>query len=75
MEPCAAAPFAVRTILNALRCALGIVRGKFILIFGIAERLLAFRYPIFTGGVWGKRHLQRRFLRKRGAAEGVCWLL
>jgi len=38
--------------LNALRVALGIVRGKFILIFGIAERLLAFRYPIFTGGVW-----------------------
>ncbi len=25
--------------------------GKIILNFGIAERLRAFRYPIFTGGV------------------------
>ena len=32
-------------------CALGIIRGKIILYFGITERLRAFRYPIFTGGV------------------------
>ena len=37
--------------MNALRFALGIVRGKYILYFGISERLRAFRYPIFTGGV------------------------
>ena len=39
------------TIYNALRFALGIVRGRIILNFGITERLRAFRYPIFTGGV------------------------
>ena len=33
------------------RCTLGIISGKIILNFGIAERLRAFRYPIFTGGV------------------------
>ena len=41
-----------------------------ILYFGVQKRLRAFLYPIFTG--WcrgGKRHLQRRFLRKRGAAK------
>ena len=41
-----------------------------ILYFGVQKRLRAFLYPIFTGwGRGGKRHLQRRFLRKRGAAK------
>ena len=31
--------------------ALRIISGKKIFIFGIAERLRALRYPIFTGGV------------------------
>ena len=55
--------------MNALRVALGIFSGKNILNFGKAERLRTLRFPIFTGrGRDGKRHLQRRFLRKRGAA-------
>jgi len=41
----------VGTILNALRVALRINSGKNIYNFGIAERLRALRYPIFTGGV------------------------
>ena len=54
--------------------ALRIVQGKIIYNFGIAERLRALRYPIFTGrGRKGKRQAQRRFLRKRGAA-GECSL-
>ena len=49
--------------------ALRINSGKKIYNFGIAERLRALRYSIFTGwGRSGERHLQRRFLRKRGAA-------
>ena len=52
--------------------ALRINSGKNIYNFGIAERLRALRYPIFTGGGRkGKRQVQRRFLRKRGAAEEV----
>ena len=35
----------------ASACALAIISGKKIFIFGIAERLRALRYPIFTGGV------------------------
>lgn len=31
--------------------ALCINSGRIIFVFGIAERLRAFRYPIFTGGV------------------------
>ena len=31
--------------------ALRINSGRIIFVFGIAERLRAFRYPIFTGGV------------------------
>ena len=43
-------------------CALGIVRGKYIFNFGIAERLRTLRYPIFTGGGRdGKRQLQHLF--------------
>ena len=37
-------------IQNALRVALRINSGKKIFIFGIAERLRALRYPIFTRG-------------------------
>ena len=37
--------------MNALRVALRINSGKIIYNFGIAERLRALRYPIFTGGV------------------------
>ena len=49
-------------------CALGIIRGKFIFIFGIAERLRTLRYPIFTGGVvTGNGSSGACFLRKRGA--------
>ena len=63
------APARGGTIGNALRAALRINSGKIIYNFGIAERLRALRYPIFTGGGrGGKRHLQCRFLRKRGAA-------
>ena len=49
--------------------ALRIVSGRTILNFGVQKRLRAFLNPIFTDGVvTGKRHLQRRFLRKRSAA-------
>ena len=57
-DPCAGrscvwecAPARGGTILNALRVALRIFSGKNIYNFGIAERLRALRYPIFTGGV------------------------
>ena len=33
------------------RCTLAMFSGRIILNFGISERLRAFRYPIFTGGV------------------------
>ena len=33
----------------ASACALAMFSGRIIFIFGIAERLRAFRYPIFTG--------------------------
>ena len=39
------------------RCTLAIFSGKIILNFGIAERLRAFRYPIFTVGVIKENHL------------------
>ena len=45
------APARGGTILNGFRCALAIFSGKIIYNFGIAERLRALRYPIFTGGV------------------------
>ena len=35
----------------ASACALAMFSGRIIFSFGIAERLRAFRYPIFTGGV------------------------
>ena len=50
--------------------ALGIVSGNSVLNFGVAERLRALRYSFFhRWGRDGKRQLQRRFLRKRGAAD------
>ena len=61
--------------LNALRCALGIHSGKIILNSAMPDNLRAVRHCIFTeGGRRGKRHLQRRFLRKRGAAVSVLAL-
>ena len=50
-DPCAGQSCVWGTILNALRVALRINSGKNIYNFGIAERLRALRYPIFTGGV------------------------
>ena len=51
-DPCAGQSCVWReTIGNALRVALRINSGKNIYNFGIAERLRALRYPIFTGGV------------------------
>ena len=37
--------------MNGFRCALAMFSGRIILNFGISERLRAFRYPIFMGGV------------------------
>ena len=37
--------------------ALRINSGRIIFVFGIAERLRAFRYPIFTVGVIKENHL------------------
>ena len=39
-----------KTILNGLRCALAIIRGKNIFNFGFQESLRTFLKPIFTGG-------------------------
>ena len=53
-------------------CALGMIGGKFIFYFGIAERLRTLRYPIFTGGnVTENGSYNACFLRKCGAA-GDC---
>ena len=50
--------------------ALGIVSGNSVLNFGVAERLRALRYSFFhRWGRDGKRQMQRRFLRKRDAAD------
>ena len=58
------------TIQNALRFALGIFSGRIILIFRVCRTLRSAPNAIFTGGERDReRHLQRRFLRKRGAAE------
>ena len=55
----------------ASACALVIIRGKKFFNFGIAERLRALRYPIFTGGGRkGKRHLQRLLSAKAAALQG-----
>ena len=39
------------------RCTLAMFSGRIILNFGISERLRAFRYPIFTGGVVEKNSI------------------
>ena len=50
-------------------CALGMISGKYIFNFGIAERLRTFRYAIFPGGVVTENGSSSAcFLRKRGAA-------
>ena len=50
-------------------CALGMISGKYIFNFGIAERLRTLRYPIFTGGnVTENGRSSACFLRKFGAA-------
>ena len=50
-------------------CALGMISGKYIFNFGIAERLRTLRYPIFTGGnVTENGRSSACFLRKCGAA-------
>ena len=41
----------MKMIGSALRVALGIIQGSILLDFGRTERLRAFRYPIFMGGV------------------------
>ena len=55
-------------ILNALRVALRIISGKIILNFAFVALCGALQTHFHGRGWNGKRHLQRRFLRKRGAA-------
>ena len=53
--------------------ALRIISGNIIYNRAMPERLRTLRHCIFIGwGRNGKRQLQRRFLRKRGAAEKCC---
>ena len=64
---------AVKRFKMASACALAIISGRKLYIFGIAERLRALRYPIFTGGVVeGNGICSACFLRKRGAAGRYC---
>ena len=53
-----------------LRCALHIFSGKNILNFAFVALCGALQTHFHGRGRSGKRHLQRRFLRKRGAAGG-----
>ena len=48
--------------------ALRIISGKIILNFAFVALCGALQTPFHGRGREGKRHLQRRFLRKRGAA-------
>ena len=60
------------TIWNALHVALGIFSGIGFFIRD-SEKPAGFSESPFHGwGREGKRQLQRRFLRKRGAAEEAC---
>ncbi|MFR9067785.1 MAG: hypothetical protein ACLVJH_13790 [Faecalibacterium prausnitzii] len=59
----------VRTILNVLRCALHINSGRIIYNFAFVALCGALQTHFHRRGRNGKRQLQRRFLRKRGAAE------
>ena len=57
-------------------CALGMISGKYIFNFGIAERLRTLRYPIFTGGnVTENGRSSACFLRKCGAAGNFKCLI
>ena len=58
MEPCAAAPFGSRTILNALRVALGIFSGRIIYNRTMPGGLRTARHCVFTG--------------KAVTANGIC---
>ena len=61
-------------ILNALRVALRIISGKIILNFAFVALCGALQTHFHGRGRNGKRHLQRRFLRKRGAADSILAL-
>ena len=52
-------------------CALGMISGKIIFNFEIAERLRTLRYLIFTGGRKGKRHWQRLLPAEAAALRGI----
>ena len=66
---------AVKRFKMASACALAIISGRNLYNFGIAERLRALRYPIFTGGVVTVNCIcSACFLRKRGAAVSVLAL-
>ena len=53
-------------------CALGMISGKYIFNFGIAERLRTLRYPIFTGGGRDeKRQFQRLFSAEMRRCVGL----
>ena len=60
------------TILNVLRCALHIFSGKNIYNFAFVALCGALQTHFHGWGRNGKRHLQRRFLRKRSAARKHC---
>ena len=59
--------------MNALRVALRINSGKNIYNFGIAERLRALRYPIFTGEVVeGNGICNAAFCKSAALRAGDC---
>ena len=60
--------------MNALRVALRIISGKIILNFAFVALCGALQTHFHGRGRNGKRHLQRRFLRKRGAAVSILAL-
>ena len=61
------------TIFNVLRCALHINSGRIIYNFAFVALCGALQTHFHRRGRNGKRQLQRRFLRKRGAAGKCCW--
>ena len=63
------------TIYNALRVALRIISGKIIFICSFETPAGVSKLLFHGRGRKVKRHLQRRFLRKRGAAGESFWLL
>ena len=52
-------------------CALRIISGRIIFIFGIAERLRTLRYPIFTGGVVEARGIYRNQNSNKARGRGT----